>query len=44
MLAFGQIPKISHFYKPDFPSGKSAKHLNAQIIHKTVGKHKNDKK
>ena len=24
MLTFGQVPKFSHFYKPDFPSGKSA--------------------
>lgn len=24
MLTFGQVLKFSHFYKPDFPLGKSA--------------------
>lgn len=36
MLTFGQVTKLSHFYTPDFPSGKSATNLNALTIHETV--------
>ena len=33
---FGQVLKLSHIYTPDFSSGKSATHLNAQVITNTV--------
>ena len=37
MLRLGFNTKFSHFCTTDFPIGKSAACLHAQIIHKTVG-------